>query len=230
VHAQASSLHPDAERVPALLLDQPLRLAPGHRLARREDALAEVPNPLLADAARDRYLAACLQHVEHEPHVAVAPPAVRLAAGRQVVLQFTRQQRAVALELAQDVAAEAGVLLQELADPTIPGGAAGASASHHPCPHERQVLDRPDEGVPLEELPLLPQEPVQLGGVIRTEAAEKDELLRRRDGRDRVHLEEAEAPHGVKHRTGGAVEQLRANGDPSSLFWGQVFHVSPITR
>src|SRR5207248_162542 len=70
---------------------------------------------------------------------------------------------------------------------------------------------------------------VQLGRVIRAEAAEEDELLWRRDGRDRVHLEEAEPSHGVEHRGRGAVEQLRADGNAPCLLDRQVFH-EPITR
>ena len=54
-------------------------------------------------------------------------------------------------------------------------------------------------------------------GVERAEPAEEDELLRRRDGGDRVHLQEAEPSHGVEHARRGAVEQLRAHGDPPGL-------------
>ena len=49
------------------------------------------------------------------------------------------------------------------------------------------------------------------------EPAEEDELLRPRDGGDRVHLQEAEPPDRVEHALRRAVEQLRAHGDPPGL-------------
>ena len=42
-------------------------------------ALGEVPHPLLAAPADDRDLAARVQHLQHQAHLARAPPAVRLA-------------------------------------------------------------------------------------------------------------------------------------------------------
>ena len=77
-----------------------------------------------------------------------------------------------------------------------------------------QVLDRPDERVPLEQPSLFPQEPVELGAVDSAEPAPEDELLRRRDGRDGVHLEEAEAPDRLQDAPRRPVEELRANCNP----------------
>ena len=131
----------------------------------------------------------------------------------QVRLQVAREQRPVALELAQHRPPEARVRLQEVARPRV--------ARRAPPPHaradERQVLDRPDERVPLEELALLPDQPVELGDVERAEAAVENEVLRRRDRRDRIHLQEAEAAHDVEHVRRAAVERLRAHRDPPRL-------------
>src|SRR5881398_1768611 len=74
-------------------------------------------------------------------------------------------------------------------------------APPHERPEHRKVLDRIDEGTPLDELPLLPEKTVELGGVERAEPAPEDEVLRRRDGRDRVELEETEPVHGLEHST-----------------------------
>ena len=80
-----------------------------------------------------------------------------------------------------------------------------------------RILDRPDERVPLDELALLPEQAVELRRVVRPEPAPEHELLRRRDGRDRVDLEEAELPDGVEDRASGAVQELRADGDAACL-------------
>ena len=101
------------------------------------------------------------------------------------------------LELAEHVPPEPRLLLQELLRPAVPLEVAPGLA--HPRPDQRQVLDRPDERVPLEELPLLPQQPVELGAVVRAEPAPEDEVLRRRHRRDRVDLEEAEPADRVEH-------------------------------
>jgi len=208
---------PDAERATPLLLDLAFGFPPRRRLRRREDALAEVPEPLLAGPPRDGDLAARLQDLEHQAHLARAPPAMRLSGCHELVLELPREQRSVPLELAQQVTAEAGVLLQEVPDPAVPRRVAEAPPLRHSRADERQVLDRPDERVPLEELSLLPQQPVELGGVVGPEPAEEHELLRGRDRRDRVHLEEAEVSHRVEDRHRGAVEELRAHRDSPCL-------------
>jgi len=43
-------------------------------------------------------------------------------------------------------------------------------------------------------------------------------MLRRRHGRDRIHLQEPEAPNRVEHRRRRAVQQLRADRDAARLF------------
>src|SRR5207245_4711642 len=73
-----------------------------------------------------------------------------------------------------------------------------------------------DALVILEQLARLPHQPVELGHVEWPEAAEQHELLRRRDSRDRIHLQEPEAPDRVEHAVCTAVEELRPHGDASS--------------
>jgi hypothetical protein len=99
-------------------------------------------------------------------------------------------------------------------DPPVEGPVAAA----HERPEQRQILDRVEEGVPLDELPLLPEQAVELGRVERPEPAPEDEVLRRGHRRDRVELEEAEPAHGVEDLPSPAVEALRADGDPPRLF------------
>jgi hypothetical protein len=82
---------------------------------------------------------------------------------------------------------------------------------------QREVLDRPDECIPLDEPALLPQQAVELGRVIWAEPTPEHELLRRRDGRDRIDLEEAQLPDGVQDRPRGSVEQLCANSDSACV-------------
>ena len=69
---------------------------------------------------------------------------------------------------------------------------------------DREILDRPDVGVPLEELLLLPEQPVELCRVVRPEPAPGDEVLRRRDA-------------SRSGRSGGtrAGERCRASSSPS---------------
>ena len=115
-----------------------------------------------------------------------------------LVLELARRHRSVPLELAQHVALEARVRDEELGAPALVRVAPTAPAAPHSRLDERQRLDRPDVRVPLEELLLDPQQPVELRDVVRAEPAPEDELLRRCDGRDRVDLQEAELPHGVE--------------------------------
>jgi hypothetical protein len=60
--------------------------------------------------------------------------------------------------------------------------------------------------VPFDELALFPQQAVELGGIVWAEPAPQNELLRRRDRRDRIDLEEAEVPDRVEDRTCRPVE------------------------
>src|SRR5436309_5749616 len=135
------------------------------------------------------------------------------------LLQVAREQRPVALDLAEVVAAQTGVLVEELTSPEV----AFALVEPEPPPPrhartlQRQVLDRIDESVVLEQLPLLPLQPVELASVERAETAPEDEVLRGRNRRNRVHLEEAEAADGLEDVARRAVEQLCAHGDSPRL-------------
>ena len=209
---------PHAERTKALLREQTVGLAHGHRLARRIPALGEVPQPLLSLPARDRDDAVGVENLEHERDLAAAPPAMRLVRPRNgLVLEVARRHRPVPLELAQHVALEARVLDEELGAPALVRVVPTASAAAHARLHERQRLDRPDVRVPLEQLPLIPEEAVELGDVVRAETTPEHELLRWSDGRDRVDLEEAERAHRVENRRRRAVEQLCAHRDPAGF-------------
>ena len=123
---------------------------------------------------------------------------------------------------------------QELVDPALVLGSSRAAEVADPGANERQVLERVDERVPLEERALLPQQPVELRAVVaRAEAAEEDEVLRALDRLDDVDLEEAEPPDGVQHVRDAAVEELCADGD-APRFLGADLHrrtsSSPIER
>src|SRR5690348_3723824 len=91
------------------LLPTALRLLPRDRLRLRIPAVGAVPYPLLAAASHDGDLTACVQHPEHQPHLPRAPPPMRLALRRCVILDLPGEQRPTLLELAQDVTAVRGV-------------------------------------------------------------------------------------------------------------------------
>src|SRR5581483_5449184 len=104
-------------------------------------------------------------------------------------------------ELAQHVTRECGVLPQPFL--------CTRGRMPHACAQERQRLDRPDEGAPLDELPLVPDQAVELAAVVRPEPAPGNEVLRRRDARDRIDLQEAEPAYKREQIGRRAVEQLR---------------------
>jgi hypothetical protein len=88
------------------------------------------------------------------------------AIGHEVCLELTREQRAVPVELPQQLAPEARVRAEEVSNPAIACELVRAPAPRHACADERQVFDGPDESVVFEEFPLFPQQPIQLGGVV----------------------------------------------------------------
>src|SRR6266545_4489262 len=176
---QAPLLEPDTERAEALLREQALGLSDRHALGLGVPARGQVPDSLAVLATDDGNLATPVQGVEHLCHVPVPPPDLGPAVlvTPRSVLELAGEQWAVALELTKDVALEACVLLQELADPALPVVPRPVTVTAHARTDERQVLDRPDERVPLDELPLLPEQPVELGAVERAEAAPENEVL-----------------------------------------------------
>src|SRR5829696_2154904 len=207
---------PDAQRAEALLLHPLLGLAQRDPFRLRIPALAEIPQPLPVAPPDDRDLAATAQQLEHQPHLASSPPDVVLPLHALVVLDLAREQRAAPLELTQDVAPEGGVLLEELVAAPLPRILVAPAA--HPCANEGQILDRPDERSPLEQLPLLPEQAIEFGRVVAVaEPAPEHQVLRRRDGGDRVDLQVAELPDGLEDAARRAVQQLRADGDPPRL-------------
>src|SRR5207247_10140040 len=110
--------------------------------------------------------------------VAGPVPAARLEGADRGVDELARHQRPAALELAEHVLAEASVLPQELGAAALPRVLADPLAAH-PREDQRVVLDRADECPVLEQLPLLPEEPVELADVERAQAAPQDEVLGR---------------------------------------------------
>jgi hypothetical protein len=169
---------------------------------------------------RNRDVAALVQPLQHLRDLPASPPAVSagtaIGSGRSI-FELAREQRPAPLQLAEDVAAESGVLPQEVVPAPLPGKHACAAIPPHQRPDQRQRLDGPDERVPLEQLPLHPEEPIQLAGVERAEPAPEDELLGGRDGRDRIDLEETEPTDGLKQASCRPIQQLGADGDPSRL-------------
>src|SRR5205807_2222571 len=166
-----------------------------------------------------RDLPAHVKGLQHQADVPTSVPAVRQPVVGRLVLELAREERTAPLELAQHVAAKPRVLLQELAPPPVALVRRRPAVPPHPCTEQRERFDRIDERVELDERPLLPQQAVELGGVERAEAAPEDEVLWRRDGRDRIELEEPEPAHRLEDAARRAVEQLRADGDPTSVLW-----------
>ena len=111
-----------------------------------------------------------LRHSEHQTHLPLPPPAVVLALVAGCVLDLAREQRAALAKLLQDVAAERGARLQPGDDPPVDRAIAAA----HERLEDRQVLDRIEEGVPLDELPLLPEQAVELGACRTARAGSRE--------------------------------------------------------
>src|SRR5207253_9176216 len=154
---------------------------------------------------------------QHPADVAVPVPAMAAAVVDRAVLELARQERPPALELAKHVAPERRIRPQELVAPPVALVPLRAAVPADARLDQRQRLGRIDEGVELEELPFLPEQPVELGRVESAEPAPEDEVLGWRDRRDRIELEEPEPAHGVEDAASGAVEELRADGDPARL-------------
>jgi hypothetical protein len=158
----------------------------------------EVPEALAAAAADDRDATAAVEDLEHDRDASASVPAVRLALRRRAVLDLAREERAAALELAEHVAPERRVRLQELVAAALPRVLVATAA--HAGAHERKRLDRPDVRVPFEELAIDPEQALELGHVVRAEPAPEHELLRRCNRRDRVDLQEAEPVDRLEDR------------------------------
>ena len=105
---------PHAERAEALLVVEPPRLRERQRLGLGIPALGEIPDALLALPADDRHLAARGEELEHQAHLALAPPAVVLASVAGRVGDLAREERPALAQLLQDVAAVGGTRLDPL--------------------------------------------------------------------------------------------------------------------
>src|SRR5438093_5054308 len=208
----------DAQSTEALLREQLSRLGPGDSLGLGVPPLGKVPYTLLTPASDDRDDTPAFEQLEHERHLAASPPRVGVSRHHQVGFDLARKQRSALFELAQQVLLEARVRPQKLSSPLFPFRLATPAA--HACADEREVLDRPDEGAPLEELALFPEQSVELGLVVGAEAAPQDESLWGCDRGNRIDLEKAEPANCREHAVGAAVEKLRADRDPACLCEG----------
>jgi hypothetical protein len=85
---QPASLQPDAKCAKALLRELPPGHRPGNALHLRVPALRELPHALPLPPADDGDLATVVEEHQHQRHLALAPPPVRLAAGGRVVLDL----------------------------------------------------------------------------------------------------------------------------------------------
>ena len=225
---------PDALRAKAAFFSDPLTLGHGDRLGFRPPARRQIPQPLTALTADDGDLSVVVEREQHQPDHARAPPAVIALLALRAILEVAGEDRSVLLHRAEDVPLEGAVLGQEVVHPALALRPPGTAEVADPRAHERQVLDRIDERVPLEERALLPEQPVELDPVVAgPEPAEEDEVLRPLDGLDDVDLEKAEPAHGLEHAGRGPVERLRPYRDPPSLLEGHVHLTtssSPIVR
>src|SRR5262249_32518730 len=112
-------LKPDAECTKTLLSEEAFGLAQRNEVRLRPPTIGEIPQALAAATANACDLPAPMQRLEHQPDLPVPPPAVPAPAGPAAVLQLPAEQRPAALELAEDVPAEAGVLRDELLLPAL---------------------------------------------------------------------------------------------------------------
>ena len=180
------------------------------RLGDRQDALREIPEALLAVPPGDRDVAAHPEHVEHAPEVLAVVPAAGAPRHRRAVLELARAQRACAPQPVEDVAPEAGVLLQPLADVDAAHALAAREAPHRLAVHG-EVRCRNDEGPVLEGLAPLVHDLVELGGAVLAETAPEHELLRARDDRRRIDLEAAEMAERLEHVSSAAARRAAAS-------------------
>ena len=211
---EPAALEPHADRAEALLVVHRERLVQRERLHVGVPALGEIPDALLAAAADDGDLpdaarTSSISPICREPHQSWRSA----AAAALVRLDLAGEERPALAQLLEDVAAEGRVRPEERATARVERPV----VAPHERLEDRQVLDRIDERAPLDELPLLPQEPVELGGVEGAEPAPEDEMLRRRDRRDRVELEEAEPPHRLEDAASRCRRALRAHRDPAAV-------------
>src|SRR5205807_1763911 len=214
---QPASAQDDAPRPNVALLEEPFRVRPRYRLRVAVPSLGEIPYPLVASPANDRDLTTGVQHLQHEADLPLTPPAMRGPPARPVIRDLPGEQRAALLELPKHVALKVPILRQVPCPPALPRARIRRPA--HAREQCGQVLSRPQEGVPLDQRPLVPEQAVELTTVIaQAEPAPQHEVLRRRNGGDRIQLEESEMADRAQDVGRRAVQQLGVDCDTAALF------------
>ena len=193
----------------------------GYQRSARSQTRCFPRRPATATSPRD------VQHAEHQSHLPLAPPPVRLALRRRVIRDLAREQRARAAPARGGRSGGSEAFSFRNA---INAQVERPVAAAHPRPQKRQILGRPDERVPFDELSLLPDQPVELFAVVRPEPAPEHEVLRRRDRRDRVDLEEPEPAHGVEHRRSPSRRAAGPQRDAAGLLRCDRPHLATVSR
>src|SRR5579872_5915401 len=80
-----------------------------------------------------------------------------------------------------------------------------------------QVAHRVEERSPLEKCAVLPEQAIDLGRIVGTQAAPEHKQMAPRHAIRGIQLKKANVPHGVKRVRGRTVEELSAYGDPPRL-------------
>ena len=87
----------------------------------------------------------------------------------------------------------------------------------HPRVGDREVVHQPDVGTPLEQLPFLPEQPVEVGELVRAKPAPRTSCC----GGATVEIgsicSRPSSPDRVEHARRRPVEELRSNRDPPRL-------------
>ena len=112
-------------------------------------------------AADDGDVPPGLKYVHHETHSATPPPAMIPTIRLQRINELPPEQWSAALQLTHHIAAEGGVLLEEVV---------ASMVAICPCspvsPHERanqgKQFDGPNERIPFEKAPFDPQQAFEL--------------------------------------------------------------------
>jgi len=172
---------------------------------------------LLAAPGDDGDLAACVQHAEHQAHLAHAPPAMRSRPlGRWS--SISRESSGPRRSSSRNTYRRNDAFLSGTRSDTGPlAGRADASALATAAGPRRAR-----ERVPLHELPLLPQQPIQLGAVRTARACSRG----RAAGGATVEI--GSTCRKPSRRTvsstprGRAVEELRADRDAARLVDAQL--------
>ena len=197
----------------------------GHR---RVDALGKIPQPLPADAAGNRHLAARVEELQQLGDVAVAGPAGRLPRHHAGVGNVARHQRSRLAQQVQDVPAE-GIVLLEPSMRARPGWrpAPLLVVRERPRGHlgevEPEVGHRADVGAHLVEGSVLPQRLGQLRRPVGVaQPCPRDQVGTRCDRRRRVDLEEGQVADDLEQiGRPPRVQQLGTDGDAAGLGLGQ---------